>query len=67
MNHYFFVTVKDTNELIVSDIYSFEDDRRAINILATGVHAGAEMLTDRLLSLGIYKMCGEVVERIYYE
>lgn len=67
MNHYFFVAVKDSNELIVSDTYRLKDDRAAINILATGVHAGAEILEDRLLTLGIYKMCGEVVERIYYE
>lgn len=67
MNHYFFVAVKDTNELIVSDTYVLEDDKRAINVLATGVHAGAEILEDRLLTLGIYKMCGEVAERIYYE
>ena len=66
MNHYFFVSVKDTNQSIVSNLHIYPDDKSAIDMISS-VRSVAEKLGHKILFLDIYKICGDVTERIYHE
>lgn len=67
MTNYFFIVVNSTNQVIVSNIYDYENDTQAIRDLVVGVQNVAEIMGDELLTFDIYKICGNMTERVHHE
>lgn len=67
MTNYFFIIVNSTNQVIVSNIYDYENDTEATRDLVRGVQTVAEIMGDELLTFDIYKICDNTTERVHHE
>ena len=67
MTNYFFIIVNSANQVITSNIYDYENDTQATRDLVRGVQTVVETMGDELLTFDIYKICGNMTERIHHE
>lgn len=48
-------------------MYAYENDTEATRDLVRGVQNVVEIMGDELLTFDIYKICGNITERIHHE